>query len=548
MLRLFSISMAFLSPCGGLVVKNGSMMVHFDGQGKDTMFPVLYPWPGEPCAKCADGLSLPGALLSPFAFHRALPLTMCLLVVAGIGFFVGKHLIRKTVPFGLAVTFCMALEEITMSLPYPWNSYQPSSAIVTVVLLMEPGITLERLIVKSSLRVIGHCFGCVAAVVIAYIIWTVGDDAPQLSCFCFAAFTLFAAVHEKHAVLPYIFPVMCVTCAVVIFGFLTSGWKHITTQIVSVLMGEVASVSASVVFEALCGDATSSFAVAYIMVSSTAMLEKTFVALDLTFMNNEVNASDHGAQTLRVMGRQRSFAADTLSLFSVDHEPTLSELKETMQSGKLTRLHGRLESTESSLLIKCRESWSHVTALRSILSVLGLTRLVSDVDYSVVPEQMHRIFVQACALSHAAPVPAEQWLHAEGHLESLRRLLKRAFEPLKMVLRNLNVHAAKTPLDVKSLLLTNLCETLEEAQKELAAIWQVWKAEMSNETPALSSEHFGSLRRLASFCYSFDVVIADFANFVLCQLHLLGIVEPDRLHVRLQAIVNSPSGALSGGS
>ena len=70
---------------------------------------------------------------------------MPVMVISGLALFGGRSLLKKTLPFGTAVSICLFLRAVGQFMEPPWNRFQASTAIVTVVLLMEPGALAEGL-------------------------------------------------------------------------------------------------------------------------------------------------------------------------------------------------------------------------------------------------------------------------------------------------------------------------------------------------------------------------------------------------------------------
>ena len=291
-------------------------------------------------------------------------------VISLIAYAGGKALLRKTLPFGAAVSTCVLLKALGEGFGPPWSSFQPSSAIVVVVLLMEPGITVERLLLRASERVVGTCMGCGLAVGMALLMDVLGKEPLQICSFCFASFTLFGAVQAHHGVIPFVFSVMCIACAVVIFGYMTTGWAFIRSQVASVLVGEIVSLSSSLLFEGLLGDAASSRSHAHVVEIAKEMVDKAFVAIELVFIHNEAAAlraaGSSPVRQFRALGRRRTFSPGVLDLLA--HE-------EPGSHGRSDELEvGWLESQEAGLETRSRACLADMTAVEKLWDVWASAR------------------------------------------------------------------------------------------------------------------------------------------------------------------------------
>ncbi|CAE8627275.1 unnamed protein product [Polarella glacialis] len=197
--------------------------------------------------------SLPFLWLFPDSRFLA-PLLPPILTVECVRNAGGLGLVRQTAPLGFAVALCVAAKSVTSSLPPPWDGFQPSSAIVTILLLMETGITLERLLIKATQRIAGTCIGGMLAVASALILDQASHDRAVVASLFFAVFTSCAALQKNHSPVSYLFTVVSLTYSLVFYGFVNNGWPFLAGRLVSVFVGEVLSVLSSLGFDLVCRD------------------------------------------------------------------------------------------------------------------------------------------------------------------------------------------------------------------------------------------------------------------------------------------------------
>ena len=445
-------------------------------------------------------------------------------VISLIAYAGGKALLRKTLPFGAAVSTCVLLKALGEGFGPPWSSFQPSSAIVVVVLLMEPGITVERLLLRASERVVGTCMGCGLAVGMALLMDVLGKEPLQICSFCFASFTLFGAVQAHHGVIPFVFSVMCIACAVVIFGYMTTGWAFIRSQVASVLVGEIVSLSSSLLFEGLLGDAASSRSHAHVVEIAKEMVDKAFVAIELVFIHNEAAAlraaGSSPVRQFRALGRRRTFSPGVLDLLA--HE-------EPGSHGRSDELEvGWLESQEAGLETRSRACLADMTAVEKLWGCLGFGKSSIGVPhYSAVVRQVHFLFLQACTLARNAPLHSEVRGEMRQTLDDVRFNMLAMCQPLKTFLDGLNAVAGVSKFEAEML---RMCDIVQEVHTKLESVWTVckqrWQSSCQSSTVSTakriqSAVQLAKQKRTASaFCQGLDSMLAAAVNLVREHIHI----------------------------
>merc|ERR1719393_313368 len=78
----------------------------------------------------------------------------------------GMDLISNVCPIGSAVCLCVLVSLGSFYLGDPWDEFSPTTALITIVFVMEMG-TFERFLIKTTLRAMGTVAGGLVAVVCA---------------------------------------------------------------------------------------------------------------------------------------------------------------------------------------------------------------------------------------------------------------------------------------------------------------------------------------------------------------------------------------------
>ncbi|CAE8684828.1 unnamed protein product [Polarella glacialis] len=493
--------------------------------------------------------SLPFLWLFPDSRFLA-PLLPPILTVECVRNAGGLGLVRQTAPLGFAVALCVAAKSVTSSLPPPWDGFQPSSAIVTILLLMETGITLERLLIKATQRIAGTCIGGMLAVASALILDQASHDRAVVASLFFAVFTSCAALQKNHSPVSYLFTVVSLTYSLVFYGFVNNGWPFLAGRLVSVFVGEVLSVLSSLGFDLVCRDTRASMSVCHILDTSKQIIDKTFLTLDVVFMRNQIQAAKESAQPLRVLGRRRTVSAAMGDFIGFGVETNVAKLKQLMHSDQLESYLALLESTEAALQTRCRACWSDMQTMGPIIHTLGVRGLlVEPPDYSVLPQRVHRIFVQSCAMAHSAPVEPECWRSAEVQLERVRAALNSVKGPLEIIFDHFPTFRSVSSVEKVELLraLQELSSALLQAQQALGLVWEVWKDWSDLIQPGQATRK-GSLRRPAAFCHGFDLILVELAGLIHFYIPLFEIPEKECQEVvkTLADIEHSPASMLAG--
>eukprot|EP00913_Durusdinium_trenchii_P003132 g2894.t1 len=366
----------------------------------------------------------------------------------------------------------------------PWNRFQASTAIVTVVLLMEPGITLERLILNEA-RPLRLEFASL-------------EDPVQICSFCFAVFTIFGTFQVLRGHLSFMFSAMCISCAAVMFGFMVSGWVLIHAQVVSVLVGEIISLVCSLFFELVLGDPSGGpWSLVHLVKSCKDILDQTHTAVEP----------------------------------GVDSPPALSDV--------VARL-GILEEEEAGRAQRARSCVEEIQE--------------KPRDYQLLPQQVHGLFLQACALGHISPLAPRDWETIGRHFQSVRGFMRVALEMLKYILDlALNPLGRAPSAGECSGKLERLCGSLEGAREEkfgrshrLDAPSGGWKPARCETAAADDETATASLHATAALCtlhptgQGFDGLVVEMASFALFYFQWLKVEEKEaELQERLASLLSS---------
>eukprot|EP00434_Breviolum_minutum_P004254 symbB.v1.2.003749.t3/scaffold191.1/size276526/14 len=462
----------------------------------------------------ADGTTQQIWMFVPRFHAWEITLLMPIITITGLALTGGRSLLKKTLPFGTAVSICLFLRAVGDFMQPPWNRFQASTAIVTVVLLMEPGITLERLLLKFLQRLAGTCCGSILAVIMALCLEVVGkelikissfflalntsslldlvltwdlsrrsQEPLQIGCFCFTVFTMSGTFQVLRSSLSLMFSAMCISCAAVMFGFMLSGWVLIHAQVKA----------------------------------SKEILDRTRTAIDLVFTKHQatcLSGSTSRAQQFRRGGRSRTLSGSLLDLLT-----------------RPARL-GALEDDEAALAGRCRSCLSDMASLSMFTNCIQESWFFTasaekQVTYDLLPQQIHGLFLQACALAHVTPLKAEVWRRAGASFQKVRVSLSVALESLKFILECLNIFGSAG--DNRFDPLERLCGALEDARSELQHAWKASKTQDGGN----------SLHSAAALCQGFDSLVVQMASFALFYLQRLKVeTKEGELQERLSQLMS----------
>lgn len=303
----------------------------------------------------------------------------------------------------------------------------------------------------------------------------------------------------------------------------------IHSQIASVLLGEIISLLSSLFFELLLGDATSSLSLVHLVKSSKDILDRTRTAIDLVFYKQQAVAlastSSSRAQQFRRAGRSRTLSGSLIDLLTRPVGQASSDV--------VARL-GALEDEEAILAGRCRSCLSDIADLSFITKCILVQNWfvkaseMQMVNYDLLPQQIHGLFLQACALAHITPLNDEDWRRSIGvSFQKVRGSLATALESLKFVLDCLKI--VGSPGGDRCQPLERLCDVLEDARSELQKAWK-----------AVKGGGGGSLHSAAALCQGFDSIVVEMASFTVFYLQWLKVEEKEgELQERLSQLLNA---------
>mmetsp|Transcript_93342 Transcript_93342/g.147508 ORF Transcript_93342/g.147508 Transcript_93342/m.147508 type:complete len:137 (-) Transcript_93342:36-446(-) len=102
----------------------------------------------------------------------------------------------RIVPIAAASSMCVFLSLVTQHLGFPWHHFSPTTALITVVFVMDMG-TLERFIIKVTLRGLGTILGGFSAVFAAEMSDLCDHHVMIQVCCCFTVFSFDMVLAKK---------------------------------------------------------------------------------------------------------------------------------------------------------------------------------------------------------------------------------------------------------------------------------------------------------------------------------------------------------------
>eukprot|EP00929_Paragymnodinium_shiwhaense_P043901 TRINITY_DN22539_c0_g1_i1.p1 TRINITY_DN22539_c0_g1~~TRINITY_DN22539_c0_g1_i1.p1 ORF type:complete len:573 (-),score=112.83 TRINITY_DN22539_c0_g1_i1:116-1834(-) len=446
----------------------------------------------------------------------------------------GLSLLRLTQPIGLAVALCILTRCLTARMPSPINCYQPGSAMITVIFMMETGVTLERILIRVTLRTIGTLIGAVASIAGALLITLLGHDPLVAASFSCAVFVICAVLAKEKAATSYIWTVVQVTYSLVFFGFVLKGWDFLWGRMISVFVGEIISVLSNLFMNSVCNDIRQSLSQVHIVLATGQIIDKALVSVDFVCLRGEVSTLPEGKQLSEESVGPVSTRGD-YEYYNLKVENTnIEALRDQIEAQPFGQ---KLASDESALTVKCSACWADIQMMRWFLrsSCLDLLFGRSELDYNVLPQKAHLVFMRSAALVHVEPMDGQDWKGASMHLQKLREEFQTLGHPLRQLFNGFPTQQAQDESIVP--LLQAVATGLVSSQRLLGLVWQDWKAAavaglkedlLNGEGDAVPSvrqipQQLRCGSRRAAFCYNLELVISELAEFVSLYTSVLQV-------------------------
>jgi hypothetical protein len=443
----------------------------------------------------------------------------------------GWELLNQVFPVGIAVCMCVSFSLLCSYLGSPWNYFSATSAIITVIFVMEMG-SFERFLIKTTLRSLGTFLGGVIAVICAELAGLVGNRTPFMVTICMFVFTCDAMMAKLFKDVSYIFMMASVTFALVFFGYIQNGMMTVWGRIFSVLYGEMSATIVIIVFSMLSGEWHHAKSACNIVRRYDTILGKVMTAVDFAFARNMINSLvDEGVDVAQI--KERSFRKDVREFLKLDTAEDLAELKSSTIAASFTRLP--LDSEVVSMQGECRIVWGDMQLVRSASHLLCCKRQV----FSQLPnlgglfDLMHTLYVQVSALAHAAPVDPKVWRSEGARLDTVHAHIQRMQEPWSRVCK-LQIETLK---DAKKVFQN------EEAQRDsFLACFKDMADTLQAGSLCLASERIAMMGRASlvgpkgisrqlwrfdAFCQSLDIIIAELSSLAMALMKILKLEEDE---------------------
>jgi len=422
----------------------------------------------------------------------------------------GAALVRRSVPVGTAVSLCVILGLWTPILGPPWDNFSPTTASMTVVLVMEMG-TLERFLVRCALRSVGTVCGAGLAITGAELADLCSQQKAVIVAFVFAVFMVDAALMKKYAYLGAIFSTASSTFVLVFFGYIQRGWPSVWRRTLSVFIGELLALFCTIFYDFVCWDLMSTLSEVAILSKAGDIFDKALVALDFAFIRNEINSAATDAEVLSVIGL--TYQQEAREWFRLDSNPSVEELRGMARSSAFQCLP--IDISVSTLQAECRACYLDMRMVRALIPRFCRPAGPAsnrDTDYGSLSQVVHPVFVQASSLAHGPLVDPQLW-HAHHHrLEKAQAQLQSLQRPVQCLFSQL----LEGSIDEIVVAMTDVSEILCGARNELSEV-----------RAHKMIEHTHERRNLDAFIQGLELVIADVGSFVLATLKLFKIPQEE---------------------
>lgn len=458
----------------------------------------------------------------------------CLLGVPAFVYYMkGRELMMSVLPVGFAVSLCIIFSFHCHNLWYPLNHFSPTSAMITVVIVMEI-TSFERFMIKNSLRALGTLTGGAVATIIAEISELLGHPESFVVVTCFAVFTLNAIMAKQYKDIAYVFLIASVTFAVVFFGYIQKGDTALWARLISILFGEMSAIICTVFFSWLNGDWHSAKSAINIVRKLDVLFSKVLVAIECGFTRNMIVTIAHHEDESDGLAQMKEYAvrAEVREFFGLDSATNLEMLKVTTLS--LSFASFSLDSQASAMHDQCNHSWEDMMLVRSLAPRLlcGRQPFCDLPNLDCIGDRLFPLYLQASALAHAAHTEPEVWKKERHRLEIVRGHMQKMQQSwsivCKLIIQTLkDTHLVfATAQKLRDEFMTefkDMAETLQSNAIQLASV----RSDRAEVNQAGSSQ-FQQGWRFDAFCQSLDVIIAESSSLVLLLMKIMQIDEgPD---------------------
>lgn len=451
-------------------------------------------------------------------------------VVSWAYYYGGKDLVSAVLPVGCAVALCVSFSFLCYRLGPPWDGFSPSSALITIVFVMEM-TSFERFMIKTSLRTLGSISGGIVAVVWAEVSDLLGHNLFFMIGICFGVFLVDSVLAKLYKDVAYVFMIVSVTFSLVFFGYLQHGWTACWSRLISVFVGEGLAAFCIVVFSVASGEWHNSKSAKNIVKKTDMIFDKVIIAVDFAFVRNMISSlADESVDISQI--KDYAVHAEVRDYFHLDTVNDLEELKSAAQASSFATFP--VDMQVSQLQSECRSSWADMQLVRGVVPriLCGKQVFCELPNLGLIFDKVHPLYVQASALAHSVAVDSEVW-QVEGpkledvrkHLQKVQEAWDKAFKLQIMTLNDTNAIAENTELlrdkflacfkDISVALLA-ACSHLASVRKDMTS--DVAKGVVHGDCPRQNP-----MWRFDAFCQSLDLIIAELCSLAMLSMKIMRV-------------------------
>lgn len=452
------------------------------------------------------------------------------LCCAGVVFWVyrtgGTDLIGNVVPVGTAASSCLIVSLLCFRLGSPWNHFSMTTALITVVFVMEMS-TFERFLIKNTLRAAGTSLGIILAVISAEASDLTDHSSILQVGLCFSIFTVNATMAKTHKDIAYVFSMVSVTFAIVFFGYISKGWSVLWARGFSVLVGEFMAGCSIFTASMLKGEWHTAKSACLIVSKCDQMLSKILIAVDFAFARNMITSLAEEGEGLSQI-KEQGLRKEVREFFHLDDVQELEDLKSSASSVSFATLPVDLQV--AGLHSECRNLWADMQLVKSIVphAICGHTIISELPNIGLLFDRAHPLYVQSSALAHSALVDSKVWQSEWSSLKAVRDHIQKVQEPLsrlfKLQMETLKdtstiYEAAQSLQDKYMAAFKDISDALQAGVMSLTSVRKTM--------PGNAESGRRQMWRFDSFCQSLDIIIADLSSFTLLAMKLMRIKEKE---------------------
>lgn len=374
-------------------------------------------------------------------------------LVLGVRHFFGQPIFRQSLPMAVGVASCALI-----GLYAPVKHYSPTTAMVTVVVVMEL-TTLEKFIIKCSLRMVGTLAGVTAALVCACFSDLFDHHPAVITAVFFIVVAIAGTLSKKYPGISYIFVMISITFALVYSGYVQEGWATMWGRLCSVIVGAFVAFWSVLALHAVFQDVTKSLALVVVLGRAERIFALALVSMDMSFMQNEARWADAEGEEVEI--EASTVQKEVREFFKLEERPSAEKLCTLGEALELRQVS--MDTSAIAMWMQCQSGCQDIDLFRKML-MMSVPTLP---NYTMLVERVHLFLIQAVALGHSGQVEARYWALVAPLIRKVREKIAASQSSFQVVWQRTFSEAVRETLCYPT---PELHERVLEAMREVARL------------------------------------------------------------------------------